>query len=72
MFVRAKKKAECRWQVQVVETTKVNGQPRQRIVRNVGTAYSEKEVTDFKAIGESIIVEMQNEKNPVLPFADFR
>lgn len=70
MFVRAKKKAEDRWQVQIVETQVINGKPRQKIVRNVGTAYSDKELMDFKAIGESIVIEIKNAKQPVLDFAD--
>jgi len=70
MFVRAKKKSENRWQVQIVESVKVDAKTRQRIIRNVGTAYNEKELIDFKVLGESIIIELKNKKNPVLNFAD--
>ena len=70
MFVRAKKKFEDRWQVQIVETKTVGGKPRQKIVRNVGTAHNERELQDFKAVGESIIVEINNAQTPVLGFAD--
>lgn len=70
MFVRAKKKAENRWQVQVVESQKVAGKTRQKIVRNVGTAHNEIELADFKAIGENIIVDIKNKLNPVLGFVD--
>lgn len=70
MFVRAKKKTENRWQVQIVETNLVSGKPRQKIVRNIGTAHNKREVDDFKAVGESIIIEMKNAQQPVLSFAD--
>lgn len=68
MFLRVKKKTENRWQVQVVESARVGEKVMQKIVRNVGTAYSLKELEDFKKLGEVIIVEMKNKLKPVLSF----
>jgi isopentenyldiphosphate isomerase len=70
MFVLAKKKDEKRWQVQIVESVRVGKSIRQKIVRNIGTAYSEKEVAEFKRIGEASIVEMNNAAKPVLSIFD--
>jgi len=70
MFVLAKKKDEKRWQVQIVESVRDGKSIRQKIVRNIGTAYSEKEVAEFKRIGEASIVEMKNAAKPVLSIFD--
>ena len=66
MFVVAKKKTENRWQVQVVESVCQGKSVRQKVVRNVGTAYSEKELTEFKKIGEAAVISIQNARKPVL------
>ena len=70
MYVLAKKKDEKRWQLQIVESVRDSKTVRQKIVRNVGTAYSEKEVAEFKRIGEAAIVEIKNAAKPVLSFFD--
>ena len=70
MYVLAKKKDEKRWQVQIVESVRDGKSVRQKIVRNVGTAYSEKEVSEFKRIGEAAIVEIKNAAKPVLSIFD--
>ena len=70
MFVLAKKKDEKRWQVQIVESVRDGKSVRQKIVRNIGTAYSEKELSEFKRIGEAAIVEMKNAAKPVLSIFD--
>jgi tRNA G37 N-methylase Trm5 len=70
MYVLAKKKDEKRWQVQIVESVRDGKSVRQKIVRNIGTAYSEKEVSEFKRIGEAAIVEIKNAAKPVLSIFD--
>lgn len=69
MFVRKKKKAESRWQIQIVESKKVDGKTKQIIVSNIGTARSEDELVEMMAIGEKSLIEIKNRRNPVLPFA---
>lgn len=66
MFVVAKKKSENRWQVQVVESVRQGKSIRQKIVRNVGTAYSERELAEFKKIGEAAVISIQNARKPAL------
>lgn len=70
MFVRIRKKDESRWQLTIVESVRVGREVKQKTVRNIGTAYSEKEVNEFKKIGEAAIVEMRNKAKPVLSFVD--
>lgn len=68
MFTRVKIKAPNRWQIQIVESIRVKDTTQQRIVRNVGTAYSEKEIESFKRIGDSLIAEMKAERQPLFDF----
>ena len=70
MFVRAKKKSTSRWQIQVVATDRSSGKPKQKIVQNIGSAKSVEEKETLLEIGREAIVQIENSKNPVLPFAD--
>lgn len=70
MFVSVKKKDNSRWQVQIVESVRRDGKVKQRRVRGIGTAYSEKELGEFVRIGEAAIVQIKNAKKPVLSFVD--
>jgi len=70
MFVRVKKKDEKRWQITIVESVRCGKSVKQKTVRNVGTAYNEKEVEEFKRIGETAIIHIKNAAKPVLAFAD--
>lgn len=70
MFVSAKKKDDSRWQIQIVESIRIGDQVRQKRVRNIGTAYSEKEREEFIRIGNAAIIKIKNDRNPVLPIFD--
>ena len=70
MFVRVKKKDDSRWQLTIVESVRSGKTVKQRTVRNIGTAYSEQEVVEFRRIGEAAIVQMKNAAQPVLAFED--
>ena len=70
MFVRIKKKSESRWQVQVVSTDRSSGKPRQKIVKNIGSANSSEEKQVLIDLGQQAIMDIENAKNPVLPFAN--
>lgn len=70
MFVRVKKKDDKRWQISIVESIREGKAVRQKIVRNVGTAYNEREIDEFKRIGEVAIIHMKAAAKPVLSFAD--
>lgn len=70
MFVKVKKKDEKRWQLTIVESVRKGKKVSQKTVRNIGTAYSEKEVEEFRKIGEAAIISMKNSVKPVLSFDD--
>lgn len=70
MYIVAKKKTENKWQVQIVESVREGSKVKQKIIRNIGTAFSDAEVTQFKKIGEDIIIRIKNAQKPVLPFCD--
>lgn len=67
MFVRIKtNKNSPNTTVQIVESVRVNGNVRQRIVRHVGTAYNEKELEKLKDLAEYIKANMEQETQPRL------
>lgn len=70
MFVRAKKKSEDRWQIQIVESVRTDGKIQQKIVRNVATAKNQQEVEDFTAVANRMIIQIESERQPLLAFAD--
>ena len=70
MFVLAKKKDERRWQVQIVESVRAGKSVKQKILRNVGVAHTEKELDEFKRIAEAAIISIKVARQPVLPFVN--
>ncbi len=55
MFVRVKKTPNSpRSSVQIVESMRVEGKVRQKIVKHIGIAYDDKELEELKLLGESI------------------
>ena len=72
MFIRLRKRESGHTQIQIVENVRKGATVKQKIVRNVATAKTDKEIEQFSAIAESAIVDLQNERNPVLPFLDPR
>jgi transposase len=67
MYVRIKEKANGKKSVQIVEAYRKADKVRQKIIRHVGQAVSDREVEELKRLAESIIVEMRNNRQPVLP-----
>ncbi len=70
MFVRIKDKANGKKSIQIVESYRRADKVSQRIVRHIGQAETDREVQELKKLAESIIVEMKNERQPVLPLFD--
>jgi hypothetical protein len=68
MFIRIKEsKNSPKKAVQIVESYRNNdNKPRQRIVRHVGTAFSDFELEKLKELAEYIKAEIENEKAPGL------
>lgn len=52
---RQTKSGEPCWRVRVSENSRVNGQPRRRLVRSLGTAHSEAEVESMRRLGAKVI-----------------
>lgn len=67
MFVRVKDKNNGKKSVQIVEAHRTANKVSQHIIRHVGQAFSNREVEELKRLAESIIVEMKNNRQPVLP-----
>lgn len=70
MFIRVKERDNGKKSVQIVETYRRGDKVHQKIVRHVGQAVTEQEVTVLKGLAESIIVGIENSRQPVLPFLD--
>jgi hypothetical protein len=67
MFVRTKQKPNGKTSVQIVESYRNADKVSQKIVRHVGQAVTEMEVEELKRLAQKIIVEMKNQRSPVLP-----
>jgi transposase len=69
MFVRLVKKPNDRVSVRVVESLRIDGKLRQKIVCGIGTAHQDdtKRIEKLKSVGENVIISMKNESRPCLP-----
>ena len=67
MFVRIKEKPNGKKAVQIVESYRRADKVSQKIVRHIGQATTERELDELKRLAESIIVEVENQRQPVLP-----
>lgn len=67
MFVRVKDKNNGKKSIQIVEAHRSADKVSQHIVRHVGQAFSDREIEELKRLAESIIIEMKNNRQPVLP-----
>jgi transposase len=66
MFVRVKTYPNNHQAVQIVESIRDNGIVRQKILRHVGRAQSEIELTKLKELADFILTEMQIVKEPTI------
>lgn len=67
MFVRTKEKPNGKISVQIVESHRKADKVSQKIIRHVGQAVTDMEVEELKKLAQKIIVEMKNQRSPVLP-----
>ena len=70
MFVRVKPKPNGKKSIQIVESYRRADQVSQKIVRHVGQAVTDREVEEMTRLAQSMINEMETEKQPCLPFLD--
>lgn len=67
MFVRVKEKNNGKKSIQIVETYRRVDKVHQKIIRHIGQGATGKEVDALKRLAQSILVEVENERQPVLP-----
>lgn len=67
MFVRVKDKANGKKAIQIVETYRRGDKVHQKIVRHIGQAVTVAEVDALKQLAQAIMVEVENQRQPVLP-----
>lgn len=61
MYVRTKSTPNSpKKAVQIIESRRVDGKPRQKIVRHLGTAATDEQIAELTRLGEAIIREMEN------------
>ena len=67
MFIRVKKRPNDKRSVQIVESYRRGDKVSQKITRHIGQALNDKEEMVLKELARSIIIEMENHRQPVLP-----
>lgn len=65
MFVRIKERNHGKKSVQIVENYRSGSKIRQKIIRHIGQAVSEKELRVLRSLAQWVIVEARNKKQPV-------
>ena len=67
MFVRTKKRSNGTTSIQIVENIREGDKVKQKTVRHLGQAIYDHEIKAMVELAESIIVDMKNRQDPVLP-----
>ncbi len=67
VFVRTKLKDNGKTSVQIVESHRKADKVSQKIIRHVRQAVTEMEIEELRKLAQKIIVEMKNQRSPVLP-----
>jgi transposase len=70
MFVRIKEKPNGKKSIQIVESYRRADKVSQKIVRHVGQAVTDYEIAEMKRLAESIIFQMEEDRQPSLPLFD--
>jgi len=67
MFVRVKKKSNGKKSIQIVASYRRADKVSQKIIRHIGQAVTDHEVEQMKKLAQSIIYEMEAQRQPALP-----
>jgi len=67
MFIRRKNRANGKTAVQIVESHRKGNKVCQKIVRHIGQGENEREIQELEKLANSIIIELENQRQPVLP-----
>jgi hypothetical protein len=70
MFVRKKLKANGTWSIQIVESVRRGDKVHQNILRHVGQATCEREVSQLTKVAQAIVDELEQVRQPHLPLFD--
>lgn len=70
MFIRRKCKANGKTAIQIVENHRRADKVSQKIIRHIGQGETEREVSELEKLATSIIIELKNARQPVLPLFD--
>ena len=68
MFIRTKKRKNGKTAVQIVESYRRGDKVSQNIVRHIGQGVSEHEIEALTALANTIIAEIEEQRQPSLPF----
>jgi transposase len=68
MFVRVKSKSKDKYNksVQLVESSRIDGKVKQKIVKHIGVAYSEDQLNELKLLAKSIQIQLEHESSESL------
>ena len=66
MYIRTKKRENGKFSMQIVENSRVNGSPRQRVVRHVGTVDSEGDLVELEKFAHYLKRQIEEELQPSL------
>ncbi len=67
MFVKVTSKSKGKKSVRIVESVWLKGKCVQKTIRSMGIFASDKEVKKAKKLAEELIIDIKNQRNPVLP-----
>jgi len=67
MFVKKIKRPNGSTTIQIVDNKRVGDKVVQKVIRHMGQWITEKEITQIVTLAESVIIEMKNIVDPVLP-----
>jgi len=62
MFIRVKSKSKDKYNksVQLVESSRVDGKVKQKIVKHIGVAYNDEQLNELKLLAKSIQIQLEN------------
>lgn len=66
MYIRTKKRENGKFSMQIVENSRVNGKPRQKVIRHVGTVEREEDLAELEKFAHHLKRQIQEEFTPSL------
>jgi transposase len=66
MYIRTKKRENGKFSMQIVENSRVNGKPRQKVIRHVGTVANEDDLVELEKFAHYLKRQIEEELQPSL------